>query len=200
MLILASSSFSRKKILEKSGIEFKSISSNFNENSIKIKDTKKLCERLSLEKAKAVYETLKAMKENEKSELSKLSILGCDSIFEFKGEALGKPLTKEEAIERWKKMNSNSGILHTGHSLLTVEKNINNFQISNISSEVISTKVFFSRMNSIEIKNYVETKEPLYSAGGFQIEGKGGMYIDRIEGCYSNVMGLSLPWLKENLQ
>jgi septum formation protein len=50
-----------------------------------------------------------------------------------------------------------------------------------------------------EIKNYVDTLEPLYCAGGFALEGKGGKYIERIDGCFSNVMGLSLPWLRKSL-
>jgi len=50
-----------------------------------------------------------------------------------------------------------------------------------------------------EIKSYVDTNEPLYCAGGFALEGLGGKYIEKIDGCFSNVMGLSLPWLRENL-
>ena len=65
--------------------------------------------------------------------------------------------------------------------------------------KIVSSKVYFSELQDEEIKSYVNTLEPLYCAGGFALEGKGGKYIDKIEGCFSNVMGLSLPWLRKNL-
>ena len=65
--------------------------------------------------------------------------------------------------------------------------------------KIISSKVYFSKLQDEEIKNYVDSLEPLNCAGGFALEGRGGKYIDRIEGCFSNVMGLSLPWLRENM-
>ena len=54
-------------------------------------------------------------------------------------------------------------------------------------------------MQNEEIKSYVDSLEPLYCAGGFALEGRGGKYIEKIDGCFSNVMGLSLPWLRKNL-
>ena len=130
-----------------------------------------------------------------------LEILGCDSIFEFKGEAYGKPSNKEEAFNRWKKMSGESGFLHTGHTLIigNFDSTSKIFKMTEIIKKTVSSKVYFSNLEDWEIKSYVDTNEPLYCAGGFALEGIGGKYIEKIEGCFSNVMGLSLPWLRKNL-
>ena len=65
--------------------------------------------------------------------------------------------------------------------------------------KLVSSKVYFSKLKDNEIKKYVDSLEPLNCAGGFALEGQGGKYIDKIEGCFSNVMGLSLPWLRKSL-
>ena len=73
------------------------------------------------------------------------------------------------------------------------------FKISEIIKKIVSSRVYFSNLENWEIKSYVDTNEPLYCAGGFALEGIGGKYIEKIEGCFRNVMGLSLPWLRKNL-
>ena len=132
---------------------------------------------------------------------SSLEVLGCDSIFEFKGKAFGKPLNNQEAYERWLLMSSNSGYLHTGHTILFCEFSTNMKEIicKKKVREVISSKITFAKLEKNEIKNYVNTNEPLHCAGGFALEGRGGKYIEKIDGCFSNVMGLSLPWLRKEL-
>ena len=64
----------------------------------------------------------------------------------------------------------------------------------------ISTEVHFAPLSLPEIEAYVATGEPLQCAGGFALEGRGGLCIAGIDGCYSNVIGLSLPWLRSVLQ
>ena len=201
MLILASASQSRKKLLENSQIEFIQISSNFDEASIKEKNVFNLALELSFQKANSFVLNIKEIELPKEFNYSSLEILGCDSIFEFKGEAFGKPLDIEEAFSRWKKMSGEFGFLHTGHSLLIGNFDLTSkkFKINKTIKKTISSKVYFSRLEDAEIKNYVNTLEPLYCAGGFALEGIGGQYIEKIDGCFSNVMGLSLPWLKSNL-
>ena len=201
MLILASASQSRKKLLENCQIEFIQISSNFDETTIKEKKIINLALELSLQKAKKLSENIQKISLLEEFNYGCLAILGCDSIFEFKGEAYGKPFNKEEAFIRWKKMSGEFGILHTGHTLLigNFDSTSNIFKITETIKKTISSKVYFSKLEDWEIKSYVDTNEPLYCAGGFALEGIGGKYIEKIEGCFSNVMGLSLPWLRENL-
>ncbi len=203
MLILASGSKGRKELLQRSGIQFEVIVSNFDEDKITDKDAKSLVKRLSYKKAEAV--TLKILSKHEEynSNNKVQAVLGCDSLFEFKGEIFGKPRSKEEALSRWKMMSSQSGKLHTGHSLIYRTKlNENGFinsEFKGTISQVISTKVNFVKLSDTEIANYIETGEPMKSAGGFALEGKGAFFIESIDGCYSNVIGLSLPWLRKAL-
>ena len=201
MLILASASQSRKKLLENSQIEFIQISSNFDEALVKEKDISNLALELSFQKASSIALNIKEIDLPEKFDYSSVEILGCDSIFEFKGEAYGKPADKEEAFIRWKKMSGEFGFLHTGHTLIigNFDLTSNMFNITETIKKTVSSRVYFSQLEDWEIKSYVNSLEPLHCAGGFALEGIGGKYIEKIEGCFSNVMGLSLPWLRKSL-
>ena len=117
MLILASASQSRRKLLENCQIEFIQIASNFDEASIKENDISNLALELSFQKANSLVLNIKEIDLPEKFYHSSVEILGCDSIFEFKGRAFGKPSDKEEAYRRWSKMSGEFGFLHTGHTL-----------------------------------------------------------------------------------
>jgi len=201
VLILASASQSRKKLLENCQIEFIQISSNFDESSIKENNISDLAMELSFQKANSLVLNIKEIELPEKFNYSSFVILGCDSIFEFKGSAFGKPSDKEEAYRRWSKMSGEFGFLHTGHTLLfsTFDSTSKVLRVTKKIKKTISSKVCFSKLQDEEIKSYVDSLEPLYCAGGFALEGKGGKYIEKIDGCFSNVMGLSLPWLRKSL-
>ncbi len=198
MLILASASKGRKELLQRSGIEFEIMVSNFDESKIIDKNPKSLVKKLSYKKAEAVVLRIlsKGFEENPNNNVE--AVLGCDSLFEFKGEIYGKPRSREEALDRWRMMSSESGKLHTGHTLI-YKKKTEDSEFKGIISEVISTKVHFAKLADNEITNYIETDEPINCAGGFAIEGKGAFFIESIYGCYSNVIGLSLPWLRKAL-
>jgi len=201
VLILASTSISRKNLLKNSGIQFIQLSSFFDESSIIENNIKDLALKLSFSKAEVIKNKIKEINFNENLKLSSIEILGCDSIFEFKGKALGKPKDKEDAYQRWLEMSASEGFLHTGHTLLFCEL-INNSTKLILKKEVkktISTKINFSKLQNKEISKYVDSLEPLNCAGGFALEGKGGKFIEKIDGCFSNVMGLSLPWLRKEL-
>ena len=201
MLILASASQSRKKLLENCQIQFIQISSDFDETTIEEENIFNLALELSFQKANSLSENIPTTLFPKEFNYGPLEILGCDSIFEFKGEAYGKPSNKEEAFIRWKKMSGEFGFLHTGHTLIigNFDSTSKIFKINEIIKKTVSSRVYFSKLEDWEIKSYVDTNEPLYCAGGFALEGIGGKYIEKIEGCFSNVMGLSLPWLSENL-
>tara|TARA_A100001035_G_scaffold99990_1_gene78265 strand:- start:98 stop:709 length:612 start_codon:yes stop_codon:yes gene_type:complete len=201
VLILASASQSRKSLLETSQIQFVQIASDFDESRIEEKDIPNLALELSFQKADCISKTIKEIDLPTQFNGNALEILGCDSIFEFQGMSFGKPTNKEEAIKRWKKMSGEFGILHTGHTLLIgiFTSSPKMFKVIETKKQTISSKVYFSKLDDWEINSYVDTLEPLYCAGGFALEGIGGKYIEKIEGCFSNVMGLSLPWLRKNL-
>ena len=114
MLILASASQSRKKLLENCQIEFIQISSDFDETTIREKNIFNLALELSFQKANSLLENIQEISFPKEFDYGSLEILGCDSIFEFKGEAYGKPTNKKEAFIRWKKMSGEFGFLHTG--------------------------------------------------------------------------------------
>ena len=201
MLILASASQSRKKLLENSQIEFIQIPSNFDEDSVKKGDISNMALELSYQKARSISQNIKEIDLPKEFNHSSLEILGCDSIFEFNGIAFGKPSDKEEAFTRWKRMSGGFGFLHTGHTLLLGNLDLSQrvITVSKKIRKTVSSKVYFSKLQDEEIKSYVDSLEPLYCAGGFALEGRGGKYIEKIEGCFSNVMGLSLPWLRKSL-
>ena len=199
MLILASSSKSRKELLKNADIKFLQLASSFDESTVKEKNIINLASELSYSKAKNTLEKLQSSYEKLNLDNYSLEILGCDSIFEFDGKAFGKPSNKQEAYERWLLMSSNYGYLHTGHTLLFCEFKNNKKEIicRKKIREVISSKITFANLERNEIESYVNSNEPLYCAGGFALEGRGGKYIEKIDGCFSNVMGLSLPWLRK---
>ena len=201
MLILASASQSRKKLLENCQLEFIQISSNFDESSIKADNISDLAKELSFQKAKSLSENFQKISLPRGFNNNSVKILGCDSIFEFQGVAFGKPLNKKEAVNRWKQMSGGFGSLHTGHTLLigTFDSTSKVLEVTKKIQKTVSSKVYFSKLQDEEIKSYVDSLEPLYCAGGFALEGKGGKYIEKIDGCFSNVMGLSLPWLRKSL-
>jgi len=163
-----------------------------------------MVEQLAFAKARAVAEALHAGDSSHPGQQAaeipvapNAPVLGCDSLLEFEGEVFGKPRDSEEAISRWRRMAGGCGRLHTGHALvLSVDGNRSR-------QEVVTTQVWFATLNAEQIAAYVATGEPLACAGGFALEGRGGMLVERIEGCFSNVIGLSLPllrrWLNTNL-
>jgi septum formation protein len=117
-------------------------------------------------------------------------VLGCDSVLELDGEALGKPLDEEDARARWRAMRGRSGVLHSGHCLRDAAS-------GRVAAATGSTTVHFADVSDAEIDAYVATGEPLDVAGAFTIDGIGGAFVTRLEGDHHNVVGLSLPLLRE---
>ena len=125
-------------------------------------------------------------------------VLGCDSVLELDGKPHGKPADKAEAILRWKAMRGRSGVLHTGHWLIDDRDSGEGGTGATIGA-VAATTVHFAAITDEEIAAYVATGEPLQVAGAFTIDGLGGPFISGIEGDHHNVVGISLPVLREML-
>jgi len=123
-------------------------------------------------------------------------VLGCDSVLELDGAGYGKPADPTEAVRRWRRMAGRSGVLHTGHCLLAVRAG----RVVAETAELASTTVHFGRPDPAELDAYVETGEPLAVAGAFTLDGRGGWFVDGIEGDHGNVLGLSLPVLRTMLR
>jgi septum formation protein len=118
-------------------------------------------------------------------------IIGCDSTFEFDGVSLGKPGSPDVAVDRAKRVRGNSGLLHTGHCIIDTAKNVE-------ISDRVTTRVTFDHMSDEEIADYVATGEPLHVAGGFTLDGFSSPFIPSIEGDYTNVVGISMPFCSQS--
>ena len=117
-------------------------------------------------------------------------VLGCDSVLELDGEALGKPTDPDEAERRWRAMRGRSGVLRTGHCLRETAG-------GRVAAATASTTVHFADVSDEEIKAYVATGEPLHVAGAFTVDGLGGAFVTGIEGDHHNVVGVSLPLVRD---
>ena len=119
-------------------------------------------------------------------------VLGCDSVLDLDGEALGKPADAADAVARWRRMRGRSGVLRTGHCLVDTRtgRRPPRSRRPPCTSPTCPTT---------EIDAYVATGEPLRVAGAFTIDGLGGPFVDGIEGDPHNVVGLSLPLLRRML-
>jgi nucleoside triphosphate pyrophosphatase len=183
-LVLASASPARRALLKAAGIDADVLVSGVDEKAVEAEDAYTLSLALARMKARTVAARMQA----EPGVL----ILGCDSVLAFEGEILGKPADANEAIKRWQAMRGRSGVLHTGHYLTDL---VGGQQ----AEEVGTTVVHFADITDAEIEAYVATDEPLHVAGSFTIDGRGGAFVDRIEGDPGNVIGLSLPLLRRLL-
>jgi septum formation protein len=123
-------------------------------------------------------------------------ILGCDSQLDFEGESLGKPHEESVAIERWKRLRGNSGVLYSGHWLID-NRAPQAGVLPPATGAVSGTIVHFANISDAEVEAYVATGEPLKVAGAFTIDGLGGAFLTKIEGDAHTVIGISLSTLRE---
>ena len=187
-VILASASPSRRRLLDSVGVMHQVMVSGVDEelDEYATLSPSELVLALAIVKAHTVAKTFR---ESNPSDTGAI-VIGCDSTFEFEGQSLGKPETRENAIARCKEMRGKSGILHTGHCIIDTRQEIE-------ISDLASTTVHFTDMSDEEIFSYVETGEPLQVAGGFTLDGLSAPFIYAIEGEPSNVIGLSLPLVRK---
>ena len=185
-VILASASPARLMLLRSQNIQPIVIASDINEKEIeetyKSSSTEIVVKELSIAKANYVL--------TNNVSLNTGILIAADSMLEFESESLGKPLNAENAIARWQKMRGKTGILHTGHTVIRLD----NLQTI---TRVVSTKVEFANVDDKEILDYVATSEPLNVAGAFTIDSLGAAFVKEVQGDHSNVIGLSLPALRE---
>ena len=184
-IVLASQSTSRKRLLEGAGLKPTIIVSHVDEetdffNSMKPED---MVIALAVSKAHTVREQIDYP----------AIIIGCDSTFDVDGISFGKPGVPEVAIERAKKISGRTGLLHTGHCVIDTAQGIE-------IADRVTTKVTFTDMSDEEIHDYVASGEPLHVAGGFTLDGFGSPFIPVIEGDYTNVVGLSMPFLLQAMK
>jgi len=179
-LVLASASPARLATLRSAGLDPEVLVSGVDESQVHSTDPAALAGELARLKARAVA-----------PKVPDAVVVGCDSVLGLDGAVHGKPADPAEAVARWRAMRGRSGVLHTGHCVIAPG-----------GREVLraaATTVHFADVTDREIEAYVATGEPLQVAGAFTVDGLGGAFVRGIEGDHHNVVGISLPLLREML-
>ena len=181
-IIFASKSSGKKQLLKKLGIKFKIDPSDYKERmDLKLRP-KELTKYLSYQKAKVVAKKYKSA-----------IIIATDSFITFEGRLLGKPHTEKKARKMLKELSGKAHSVITGFTIINTKN-------KKTISKSVETKVYFKKLTQKDIDNYVKTKEPLDKAGAYAIQGLGASLVNRIEGDYSNIIGLPLKTLTESLK
>ena len=180
-LVLASASPRRKSLLQKLGLDFEIIVAKVEENPLPGESSRDFVLRAARDKAADVS------RENFTS-----WVLGADTVVVHAGRILGKPLDEKDALEVLQGLAGDSHLVHTGFCLMNAEENI-------VINRVVTTEVHFSSFSSDVAAAYVATGEPLDKAGAYGIQGMGGFLVEKINGSYSNVVGLPLVEVIEEL-
>jgi len=186
-VVLASASPARLRTLRAAGLDPEVLVSGVDESTVTADRVPSLAGRLARLKAEAAAVRLAP-------DARPTVVVGCDSLLELDGAAYGKPGSAVEAEDRWRRMRGRSGMLHTGHHVL-----LRRAGAEQARSAVASTTVHFADLSDAEIRAYVATGEPMQVAGGFTVDGLGGPFVTAIEGDYHNVVGISLPLLRDLL-
>jgi septum formation protein len=188
-LVLASASPARLALLRSAGIEPTVIVSDVDEDAITAEIGTAEPEVLVAALARAKAEVVAARIDPP---VRPTFVLGCDSLFSFDGRTWGKPADAAEAVARIRAMREREGVLHTGHHLLDARD-------GRFVHRVAGTTVRFGPMSDGEVDAYVATGEPLRVAGSFTLDGRSAPWIEGVVGDHTNVVGLSLPTLRDLL-
>jgi len=180
-IVLASQSASRRRLLESAGLSPTIMVSDVDEET-------EFFNAMTPEDMVIALAITKAHTIREQVDFPAI-IIGCDSTFEFEGKSLGKPGFVNIAKERAQRVRGKSGYLHTGHCVIDTSQ-------GREISDRITTKVTFADMSDAEIDDYIDSGEPLHVAGGFTLDGFSSPFIPSIEGDYTNVVGISMPFLR----
>lgn len=191
-LILASASPARTKLLTDAGIAHRVLVSDADEDALTAAAGPLTPAETALLLARAKAESVAA------SESGAL-VIGCDSVFELDGVPYGKPWEPAVARERWRLMRGRSGVLHTGHWLISTTHSTHDGGAPVGHGEVTSAVVTFEGVSDAEIDAYIATGEPLQVAGAFTIDGLAGAFIAGVEGDPHTVVGLSISTLRRLL-
>jgi septum formation protein len=180
-LVLASASPARLRLLRDAGLDPVVLVSGFDEDSLRIDDPRELVEQLAVRKAEVVAA-------GHRDAL----VIGCDSMLLFDGTVLGKAATRDEVVARWQRLRGRQGVLLTGHCVIDTATGA---QVSAVGE----TTVRFGTPDDDEISAYAGSDEAMQVAGPFTIDGRASAFVDGIDGDAGNVIGISLPLLRELL-
>jgi len=184
-IVLASASPARLAVLRAAGLEPEVVVSGVDETAFSAGPPDELAGQLAQAKAAAVAADLP-------DRLAGALVIGCDSLLDLDGRALGKPASAQAAVARWREMAGRSGTLVTGHCVIDAAT-------GRQAAAVAATTVRFGTPSEQQIAAYVASGEPLVVAGAFTLDGRGGWFVDGIDGDHGNVLGISLPLVRRLL-
>ncbi len=171
-LILASKSPRRRYLLRQAGLSFSVIPSDFDENSVPMTSPDQY---------------VKILAESKAGEISALYpdswVIGADTIVVIDNMILGKPESREDARTMLRKLSGQTHQVFTGYAILCKSANRR-------FSDTVKTDVTFKELSEADIEWYIHTKEPFDKAGAYAIQGLGTFLVKRINGSYTNVVGL----------
>jgi septum formation protein len=182
-LILASVSPRRAAILSDAGIPFEVLSTETDESRHVGENVEAMVLRLAEAKARAA-----AAHQQRAGRIESAIVVGADTVVEIDGQALGKPGSAPVAAQMLRSLSGRDHRVLTGLAVIRLPD-------MTVQREVESTRVRFATLTDEEIERYAATREPLDKAGAYAIQGIAGRYVERIEGCYFNVVGLPLARL-----
>jgi septum formation protein len=177
-LILASASPRRTEILRDAGFTFEVIPVHVDETRFSGESATNYVSRLASSKANLVAQTLAGKKE-------KAFVIGADTVVVAGRHIIGKPRDAADARRILRLLSGKTHKVLTGVFVVSVPS-------EKESHHVEETRVQFLRLSDVDIRDYLATREPFDKAGAYGIQGAGGKFVRRIEGCYFNVMGLPL--------
>ena len=170
MLILASSSPRRGELLKAAGFDFITVPVSIDESILKLEPPGEHVRRLALEKAQAAF----ALHRDA-------VVIGADTIVLVGGEVMGKPRDTDDAIRMLRLLSGREHEVLTGLAIVATR---------GTAVEVARTRVWVNPMTDTEIADYVASGETADKAGAYAIQGLFSKFVDRIQGSYSNVVGL----------
>lgn len=193
-LVLGSASPGRAQILRRALLPFRTVVSRVDEEAVGAASPGATPAELARLLAEAKAEAVAGVVAAEGVDRPTL-VLGCDSVFELDGQALGKPWEPETAIARWRAQSGRSGTLHTGQHVILLTPGTDAADAP-ASGATVSAGVAFADVDEATIRAYVATGEPLQCAGGFTIDGAGAALVESVEGDPNAVIGLSVSTLR----
>jgi septum formation protein len=180
-LILASASPRRQRLMEQLGLEFSIVPSGAKEEIEPTVSPTELVMRNAYLKAQDVAERI-----------GEGLIIGADTLVVLKDKIMGKPRSASVAVEMLRLLSGRTHQVYTGIAVVDASRNY-------WLKDYMCSSVTMKNLNPEQIKDYVESGEPLGKAGAYAIQGRGEILISKINGCYSNIVGLPLPLLNELL-
>lgn len=192
-IVLASASPRRRELLSLTGVKFQVLPGNIEEKTSSSRPSQMVRE-LSRQKALAVFESL-SEEEKEKS-----LVIGADTLVSIDGRILGKPEDEKRAEEMLMLLQGNTHQVYTGVTLISQELDENGNAVRRICTFAEKTSVTMYPVTQAEIKDYIATGEPMDKAGAYGIQGRCAAWIQKLAGDYSNVVGLPVGRLWQELK